>query len=155
MKRRLHLSVTTPMEVLVDASDVISVRAEDDSGGFGILPGHADFLTALPASVLRWRGSNGSEQFCALRAGLLTVSGGDRVAVACREGILGTDLARLEDAVKTLRADEADADRKARVEQMRLHAQAVRQLMRYLRPGRPGGLEHPPQILASDKGDGA
>lgn len=155
MKRGLHLTVTTPMDVLVDEPAAASVRGEDDSGGFGILPGHADFLTALPASVLRWRGSDGVVHFCALRAGLMTVSGGNRVAVACREAILGDDLARLEAQVRTLRADEADADRRTRVEQMRLHAQAVRQLMRYLRPGTPAGLDHPPRIAAAGKGDGA
>lgn len=155
MIRGLHLTVTTPMEVLVDVPGVVTLRAEDESGGFGILPGHADFLTALPASVLRWRGAHGVQYFCALRAGLLTVSGGDRVAVACREALLGDDLARLEAKVATLRADEADAARRARVEQMRLHASAVRQLIRYLRSGAPGSLEHPPPMARPDAGDGA
>lgn len=152
MRRALHLTVTTPMALLVDAPGATSVRAEDDSGGFGILPGHADFLTALPASVLRWRNGAGLEHFCALRAGLMTVSGGDRVAVACREAILGDDLAALEAEVTRLRADQADADRRARVEQMRLHASAVRQLMRYLRPGAPGRPDDPPPIAAQDDG---
>jgi len=153
MRPGLHLTVTTPMVVLVDAPGVEALRAEDESGGFGILPGHTDFLTALPASVLRWRGADGVQHFCALRAGLMTVSGGDRVAVACREGILGDDLARLEAEVGKLRAEEADAARRARVEQMRLHASAVRQLMRYLRPGAPGGFEHPPRMSAVVNGE--
>lgn len=155
MRPGLHLTVTTPMEVLADVPGVVALRAEDESGGFGILPGHTDFLTALPASVLRWRGADGVEHFCALRAGLLTVTGGDRVAVACREGLLGDDLARLEAKVAALRADEADAARRARVEQMRLHASAVRQLIRYLRPGAPGGFEAPPRMARADTGDGA
>jgi len=33
------------------------------------------------------------------------------------------------------RAAELDADRRARVEQLRLHARGLRHLMRYLRPG--------------------
>ena len=152
MTGALHLTVTTPMEVLVDAPAVVSVRAEDQSGGFGILPGHTDFLTALPASVLRWRGADGGVHYCALRAGLMTVSDGARVAVACREAILGDDLARLEAQVAKLRTDEADTDRRARVEQMRLHASAVRQLMRYLRPGAPGAFEHPPRIATGATG---
>jgi len=36
--------------------------------------------------------------------------------------------------VCTVRAEQLEADRKARVEQVRLHALAVRQLLRYLRP---------------------
>ncbi|MCT4370984.1 F0F1 ATP synthase subunit epsilon [Yangia mangrovi] len=135
----LHLTITTPMSVLVDETGVASVRAEDRSGGFGILPGHTEFMTVLPASVLRWRTAEGALRFCALRSGLLTVKNGTSVSVACREGVLGDDLHALEGEVETLRAAEADADRRERVEQMRLHASAVRQLMQYLRPGRPAG----------------
>jgi F-type H+-transporting ATPase subunit epsilon len=148
----LHLTVSTPMQLLVDEPAAQSLRAEDVSGGFGILPGHTDFLTALPASVMRWHGSDGRLHFCALRAGLMTVTGGRHVAVACREGLLGDDLARLEAEVDRLRAEEADAARRARVEQMQLHARAVRQLMRFLRPDTPGALAHPPPIATG--GDG-
>lgn len=146
MKTGLHLTVTTPMEVLVDSTGVVSLRAEDDSGSFGILPGHTEFLTVLPASVLRWKDADGSMHFCALRGGLLTVTGGSEVAVAAREGLLGDDLQALQAEVAKLRADEADSVRRARVEEMRLHAQALRQLMRYLRPGSTGALDHPPSI---------
>jgi F-type H+-transporting ATPase subunit epsilon len=132
----LHLSVTTPLAVLVDEEGVQSVRAEDPSGSFGILPGHTEYLTVLPASVLRWRSAGGELRFCALRGGLITVEGGNRVAVACREGILGDDLGALEDDVMSLREADADADRRERVEQLRLHASAVREMMRFLRPGR-------------------
>ena len=45
-----------------------------------------------------------------------------------------TRLEDLEAKVRTVRAQELEADRKARVEQVRLHALAVRQLVRYLRP---------------------
>ncbi|ANT61604.1 ATP synthase F0F1 subunit epsilon [Salipiger sp. CCB-MM3] len=140
----LHLTVTTPMSVLVDETGVTSLRAEDRSGAFGILPGHTAFLTVLPASVLRWRSADGALHFCALRSGLLTVERGEAVAVACREGVLGDDLHALETEVESLRAADADADRRERVEQMRLHASAVRQLMQYLRPGRPAGPSAPP-----------
>ena len=43
--------------------DVVSVRAEDASGSFGILPGHADFLTSLAPSVVRWRRRDGRAAF--------------------------------------------------------------------------------------------
>jgi F-type H+-transporting ATPase subunit epsilon len=36
--------------------------------------------------------------------------------------------------VRAVRTQQIEADRKARVEQVRLHALAVRQLVRYLRP---------------------
>jgi F-type H+-transporting ATPase subunit epsilon len=135
MSGALHLVITTPEAILVDRADVSSLRAEDSSGGFGILPGHTDLLTVLPPSVLRWRDATGVVAYCALRGGVMTVTGGRDVAVACRQGLIGDDLAALETEVQALRATEADAERRARVEQVRLHSRVVRQLMRYLRPG--------------------
>ena len=134
MSGTLHLTVTTPGEILVDSGDVAAVRAADESGSFGILPGHADLLTALVPSVVRWKTSDGAAHFCAVRGGVFTVSEGRNVAVACREAVLGGSLEDLEAKVRAVRAQQIEADRKARVEQVRLHALAVRQLLRYLRP---------------------
>ena len=134
MSGAIHLTVTTPGQILVDSGDVAAVRAEDQSGSFGILPGHADLLTVLVASVLRWRTADGATRFCAVHGGVFTVSAGRNVAVACREGVVGDSLENLEAKVRTVRAEQLEADRKARVEQVRLHALAVRQLLRYLRP---------------------
>ena len=133
MNSTLHLTVTTPAHILVDSDDVVAVRAEDQSGSFGILPGHADLLTVLVPSVLRWRTADGAARFCAVRGGVFTVSSGRDVAVACREGVVGDSLDELEAKVRAVRAQELEADRKARVEQIRLHALAIRQLVRYLR----------------------
>lgn len=152
MTHAMHLTITTPMDVLVDEPAARALRAEDESGGFGILPGHTDFLTALPASVVRWHGPGGAVHFCALRAGVLTVSAGNRIAITCREGIIGDALPALEAKVAQLRRAEREADRRARTEHMRLHARAVRQLMRYLRPDRPGAFDHPPKISAAPGG---
>jgi F-type H+-transporting ATPase subunit epsilon len=60
MSGTLHLTVTTPAQILVEAGNVVAVRAEDQSGSFGILPGHADLLTVLVPSVVRWRTTNGA-----------------------------------------------------------------------------------------------
>jgi F-type H+-transporting ATPase subunit epsilon len=134
MSAALHLTITTPSQILVESDDVVAVRAEDQSGSFGILPGHADLLTVLVPSVLRWRTADGAARYCAVRGGVFTVAAGRDIAVACREGVVGDSLEDLEAKVRTVRAQELEADRKARVEQVRLHALAVRQLLRYLRP---------------------
>ena len=133
MSGGIRLTIATPSTLLVDVDDVRSLRAEDASGAFGVLPGHADLLTVLPPSVLRWTRGDGPPRYCALNGGVLTITGGDRVAVACRRGALGDDLEKLQAEVAAQRAAELDADRRAKVEQTRLHAQALRQLMRYLR----------------------
>lgn len=141
MTASLRLTISTPTAILVDEVDVRAVRAEDESGSFGVLPGHVDLLTALPASVVRWRTAGGIIRYCAVRSGLMTVEGGARIAIACRQGTVGSDIEKLETDVSALRAAESDTARCARVEQMQLHARAVRQLMRYLRPERAGPQE--------------
>lgn len=134
MKSTLHLTMTTPAKVLVESNNVVAVRTEDHSGSFGVLPGHTDLLTVLVPSVVRWRTADGAEYFCAVRGGVFTVSAGRNVAIACREGVVSNSLADLEEQVRTVRAQQLEADRKVRVRQVRAHALAVRQLVRYLRP---------------------
>jgi len=134
MAETLRLTVTTPAKVLVEAHNVVSVRAEDESGSFGILPGHADLLTVLIPCVLHWTADDGAASFCAVRGGVFTVSGGRNVGVACREGVVSDSLDDLEAKVRAVRAQQREAERQARVEQVRAHAFAARQLVRYLRP---------------------
>lgn len=137
MSALLHLTIATPARVLFDSTEVVALRAEDATGSFGILPGHAAFLTVLAPSVLRWHAADGIEQFCAVKEGVLRVSGGHEISIACREGVMGTSgtsLEVLEAQVDAARAAQLDAVRRARVDETRLHAQAVRQLLRYLRP---------------------
>ncbi len=143
MSGALHLVITTTMDVVVDDAAVTSLRAQDESGGFGILPGHTDFLTVLPASIIRWRSPGKPEQFAGVRAGLLSVTGGREIAIACRDAILGEDIHALEERIAAFRRDQDDAGRHERVEQMRLHANAVREMIRLLRPGQGDVLPHP------------
>ena len=55
----MRLRIITPLAVVVDEDGVLALRAEDATGGFGILPGHADFLTSLAISVVSWTGADG------------------------------------------------------------------------------------------------
>jgi F-type H+-transporting ATPase subunit epsilon len=136
----VRLVITTPTAVVADLDEIAYVRAEDESGAFGILSRHADLLTALAPSVLTWRRRDGAEGYCAVRGGVLTVAGGTRVAVATREAVLGDDLVRLErDVVGAFRAAVED-ERAARAHAARLHAAAIRRIIGYLRP-RAGTLD--------------
>jgi F-type H+-transporting ATPase subunit epsilon len=136
--RTLHLLIATPANVLFDGDQVVALRAEDDSGSIGILPGHADFLTVLTPSALRWRSVDGVERFCVVSEGVLRVAAGREITIACREAILGDSLQVLQAQVKTARAQQRDAVQRARVSQTQLQARAVRQLVRYLHPaGKP------------------
>ena len=95
----MRLLISTPAAVVLDLDGVVHLRDEDASGAFGILPGHADFLTALPISVASWRLARGAEQHCALRSGVLTVNGGRQIEIATRQAVLGDALGQLETEV--------------------------------------------------------
>ncbi len=134
----MRLLITTPTAVVIDAVNVVSVRAEDESGGFGILNGHVDLLTALTISIVRWRDSDGREGYCAVRHGVLSVTNGSEIAIATREAISGDDLDHLESVVLAEFREAREAERSARTESLKLQMNAIRQIVRYLRPERPG-----------------
>ena len=132
----MRLLITTPSAVVVDDSDVTAVRAEDETGSFGILERHADFLTVLTVSVVAWHRADDRRRYCAVRRGVLRVESGKEVAVATREAIVGDDLDHLEQVVLTQLRDALDAERTARTESLQLQMKAIRQIVRYLRPER-------------------
>jgi len=138
----MRLLITTPTTVVIDDPNVVAVRAEDDSGSFGILDGHADFLTALTVSVVSWRRAPGPpddlRRFCAVRRGVLSVAKGSEVAIATREAITGDDFDHLDQVVLATFRDALEAERAARTESLQLQMKAIRQIVRYLRPERPG-----------------
>ena len=117
--------------------NVVAVRAEDESGSFGILNNHADFLTALTVSVVSWHHSDDRQRFCAVRRGVLSVTNGSEVAIATREAIAGDDLDHLEQVVLAEFREVLEAERTARTESLQLQMKAIRQIVRYLRPERP------------------
>nr|WP_319387974.1 F0F1 ATP synthase subunit epsilon [uncultured Cohaesibacter sp.] len=129
----MRLQIVTPLSVLVD-EDIDSLRAEDVSGSFGILPGHAPFLTALVVSIVSWR-RNEKERFCAVRGGVITVSGNVAIAIATREAVAGDDLATLDSQILARFQSDADEERMEHVETVRLQLNAIRQMISRLRPG--------------------
>jgi F-type H+-transporting ATPase subunit epsilon len=129
----MRLTIVTPLAVVVD-EDIDSLRAEDASGSFGLLEGHAPFLTALAISILSWKRSEG-EGFCAVRGGALTVSAKSHIAIATREAVAGDDLATLDAEVLSRFQSEADQERIEHVETTRLQMHVIRRMISRLRPG--------------------
>ncbi|MBD3770862.1 MAG: F0F1 ATP synthase subunit epsilon [Rhodobacterales bacterium] len=131
----LKLIVTTPLQIVLQEDAVISLRAEDASGDFGIRPGHTDFLTVIDAGVMRWRTAEGPWRYCALRGGIFSVTAGNEVRVACREAIISDNLASLRPRVAAARKEALDESRRARAQGVKLYAHAVRRLMHELAAG--------------------
>lgn len=141
----MRLNVSTPLAVVVDADDVAHLRAEDETGAFGIMPGHADFLTVLTISVVTWRDRRGAEHHVAVRGGMFEVRGGDSIVIATKEAIHSDDLRRLETEVLAAFRRTVDEDRAARVDAERLYLAAVRQICCFLRS------EHAPTVPAGPR----
>lgn len=131
----MRLLITTPTSIVADVANVTAIRAVDASGSFGILDGHADFLTVLTISILRWRQADGAERYCAHRPGVFSVSGGREARFATREAVLGTDPDQLESAVISRFHEVAAEEQSARAESLRLQMTAIRRIIHYLRPG--------------------
>lgn len=130
----MRFSITTPLAVVADATGVTYVRAEDETGAFGILPGHADFLTTLSVSVVTWR-TNGAEHHMAVRGGVLTVRNGVEVAIVTREAVGEDSLALLGEAVLARMRAEQESETSSRISGTRIELAALRQIERYLAAG--------------------
>jgi len=156
----MRLLITTPMAVIVDEEGVRHVRAEDETGAFGILEHHADFITTLAVSVITWRNGSDQEHHVAVRGGVLTVRDGNLIEVATREAVGEDTLGQLGEAVLQRFREEAHAEEESRVSATRLHLATIRQLQRYLESGRqpvPQGLPSAadaPAMRAKPSGEG-
>jgi F-type H+-transporting ATPase subunit epsilon len=134
----VRLRIVTPLSIVINEDGVLAVRAEDATGGFGILPGHADLLTSLTISVVSWERGDSTRRYCAVRRGVLSVDGGHDIAVATREAVPGDDLATLDQTVLARFRADIDTERTEHVESTRLQLDAIRQIMRHLRPDQGG-----------------
>jgi len=132
----MRLQIVTPLAVEADLADIASVRADDRTGSFMILPHHADFITVLAITVVEWFTATGEKGHIAVRGGILRVEGGDLVQIATRQAVSGPTLEKLGTAVLDQLRDEAETEAKTRVAATRLHMGLIRQLDRYLQTGR-------------------
>lgn len=148
----MRLCVTTPFSVILEADEVGYVQAEDETGSFGILPGHGDFITALPASVILWRDRQKHEHYVVVRSAVLVVHDRQCIDIAAREAVGEDSLVSVAEAIASRFREEVETEEESRVASTRLHLAAIRQLQRYLDAGRdnrlgsgqPGVVTKPP-----------
>ena len=135
----MRLRIVTPLTVVVDEDGVLALRAEDATGSFGIMRGHASFLTSLAISVVNWESVDGKRHYCAVRRGVLSVIAGKNIAIATREAIVGDDLATLDETILARFLADIETERTEHVESTLLQLNAIRQIVSHLQPaGRSG-----------------
>lgn len=132
----LHLVLSSLGQVIVDTTGVKSLRAEDASGGFGLWPGHADFLTVLGVGVVSWKGRDDQWHHCAVRRGVMTLRRGAILEIATREAIPSDDLDQLENEVlaELIERQQTEDDSRRQVRQLE-----VRTLRGLVHPKSGGG----------------
>ncbi len=69
-----RLSVVTPTSMF--EREIKHIRLKDETGFFGVMKNHIDFLTVLVPSLCYYRDANDREMFLAVDGGILDVRGG-------------------------------------------------------------------------------
>lgn len=107
--RKLQLKVMDPERILVKTT-VDKVIAEGLNGSFCIKPLHIDFVSSLKTGILLYQ-TDENEHYIAVDEGIL-VKCGDMVMVSVLNGIEGSDLSKLEQAIRN-QAHRTEAINKA------------------------------------------
>jgi F-type H+-transporting ATPase subunit epsilon len=99
--------VITPLNIT--EKDVRHIRLKDETGFFGIMKGHADFLTVLEPSLCYYTDAGGKEFFLAVDGGILSVRKGV-VCLTAREVYESTDSEKLAEIIESAirRRDESE-----------------------------------------------
>lgn len=107
----MQLKVLLPSRVCVDNVDVVRIVAETREGSFGILPNRLDCVAAIAPGILTYQEKEGGPVYLAVAEGVL-VKVGAQVLVSVRDAIGGSDLGRLQEAVKQqfLKLDKQQRD---------------------------------------------
>ena len=131
----MRLSIRTPLAVVMDETNVTYVRAEDETGAFGILEGHADFLTTLAVCVVTWRCGEQTSQV-AVRGGILRVCSGNHVSIATREAVGEQSLASVGRAVLERMRLQVESEEASHLVGTRMELATIRQIERYVASSR-------------------
>lgn len=132
MATEMQVFLRLPSRVLFEGPST-RLRGEAADGGFGILPNHVDFVTALVPSVLLITQADGRERIFGIDEGLL-VKKGHKVEVAVRRGVESDDLDTLRETVGGSFAGLEDEERVARAALSRLEADMVRRFASLRKP---------------------
>lgn len=122
----LDLEILVPDGVAVQAR-VVSLRAADASGQFGVRPDHEAFLTLLVPCVLSFREENGRERYAAADGGVLVVEK-NHVSVVTREAVVADRLEEVADAAAGMLESRRRHERAARAEFAELQSSLLREL---------------------------
>jgi F-type H+-transporting ATPase subunit epsilon len=122
----MKLEILAPDRVILQTR-VVSLRAADASGQFGLRTGHEDFLTVLVPCVVGYHAEDGPERFAAVDGGVLWLEGG-RIAVVTRDAVIAERLDQVADAAAAMLKARKEKEHAARSGFAELETTLVREL---------------------------
>jgi len=130
-----HLQSATQYERIDDA---VSFVGEDASGSFGILAGHAPFMSVLVFGLARLRRAEAGWEYLALPGGFVYFTG-DELFVNTRRYLRGADYSRISTALRERLSAEESQLREIKKSFERLEKEMLTRLWR-IQGGRAGEL---------------
>ena len=129
----LHLRDASQYERI---DGVESFVGRDESGGFGILAGHARFMTALTFGLARYRTAGADWQFVALPGGLLNFVDNE-LTILARRYLRGAEFEQMAEALERQLLVEEEGLRSLKESLRRIEEALFRHLWRMKRVDAP------------------
>lgn len=139
------LRVLTPLAELW-AGEARALSAQDDSGSFGIRPGHEAFLTVLSPGLVQIVEADGRGRCFAVAGGVLQVDPAGAVTIATPEALTHTDPAALSAALAATRRARVQQEGAQRQAMASAEVAAMRRLERLIQPGVRQAPAAPPRL---------
>lgn len=92
------LTIVTP--AITIKKDITSIRLKDETGFFGILKGHSNFITVLVPSLCYYKDAQGKEVFLAVDEGIASVRDG-AVTITSKEVFESDSAEKLSEIIET------------------------------------------------------
>jgi F-type H+-transporting ATPase subunit epsilon len=123
----IHLKILLPFGVFAERNSISRMVAETRQGSFGILPHRLDCVAALVPGIMIYENEAEGEIYVAVDQGVL-VKTGLNVFVSVRNAIGGTDLDKLDEAVKREFLDLDNQEQRVRSVMAKLESTFIRQI---------------------------
>ena len=108
---------------------VVSVVGEDASGSFGILPGHARFMTILELGLARFRRADAAWQYLAMPGAVLYFKN-NLLSLSTRRYFLDQDYERIIDTLTKQLLAEEEALREVKQSLAQLEQEVLKRLLK-------------------------
>ncbi len=121
------LKVYSPIGIVLE-QDIQKIDFEALNGYYTLLPKHVDFVTAMPANIIRYETCDNKQHYMACNHGIL-VKQGNIVSMSVQKAILNDNLATLAQTIETEFKHDDEERKEVNTAMARLEAGLTRGFM--------------------------